>query len=97
MRESHFNQLEFLKQKQYGIMNNKCPCVECICKPICEGKSFSDLMGSCKLVSKYYYMGETENHYNRLKIIMINLKPSWENIVNLKTDKDNNYQMSPNK
>lgn len=57
---------------------NKCPCIKCICLPICGGKSFSDLMGSCNLVHDYYYFGTTLKFDDRLKNVISSLKPSWE-------------------
>jgi len=34
-------------------MNNKCPCINCICVPMCKHKFFSELKTQCSLVYDY--------------------------------------------
>lgn len=58
-------------------MSKKCPCIKCICRPMCGGKNFSDLMNKCKLVANYYYLGKTSNFTIRLAIIINILDPVW--------------------
>ena len=36
-------------------MNIKCPCINCICVPMCRHKTFDNLYDSCILVEQYYY------------------------------------------
>jgi len=59
-------------------MSDKCPCIECICQPICGGKSFNDLMNNCKLVYEYYYFATKLMFDDRLKNIINILEPPWK-------------------
>ncbi len=54
---------------------NKCPCTECICRPICYGKSLGYLMRECQLISNYYYSTVTDNLEFLYKTIVEILKP----------------------
>jgi hypothetical protein len=58
-------------------MNDNCPCIKCICLPICGGKSFDILMRDCSLVHDYYYFGTTLKFDDRLKNIVNILDPVW--------------------
>jgi len=51
-------------------MSDKCPCTECICKPICYGKDFSDLIKKCRLITDYYYFEVSGNFESRYKTIV---------------------------
>ena len=33
--------------------NKKCPCIDCICKPICRHKIYDDLFSDCYMVFDY--------------------------------------------
>ncbi len=35
-------------------MKNKCPCVNCVCVPICQNKMWSDLITSCVFIAEYF-------------------------------------------
>lgn len=62
-------------------MSDTCPCIECICRPICNGKTFSNLMGDCQMISDYYYFSRLENFDFRLDTINKNLHPVWNNKI----------------
>lgn len=34
-------------------MEDKCPCENCICIPICHSKEYTSLIDQCSLVTKY--------------------------------------------
>jgi len=41
------------------MTKNKCPCIDCICVPICKGKMYSALFAECSLIEQWiplYYM-----------------------------------------
>jgi hypothetical protein len=65
-------------------MSNRCPCIECICVAICNGKTFSNLMSECRLVADYYYLARSECFRSRLETIINVIHPSWEKSVTLK-------------
>ena len=54
---------------------NKCPCTECICRPICYEKDLDNLMKKCKLIYNYY-LAVSENFEFRYNTIVEILKPS---------------------
>jgi len=62
-------------------MSNKCPCTKCICKAICIGKCFSNLMSECQIIANYYYFSRLENFDFRLESIVKSLNPVWENKI----------------
>ena len=62
-------------------MNNTCPCIDCICKAICIGKCFGDLMGDCQILSDYYYFSRLENFDLRLETIVKTLNPTWKDKI----------------
>jgi len=59
-------------------MNNKCPCVDCICKPICSGKEFGDFIIDCQLIADYYYFSTSEDFEARQKTIVEIVNPPWK-------------------
>ena len=41
---------------------NKCPCKDCLCKPMCQNKYYYDLFEECSLVNEFLpYPGSLEN------------------------------------
>lgn len=54
---------------------NKCPCIECICKPMCYRKHFNHLINDCYLISNYYYFSKWGNFEKRLKTIVEIINP----------------------
>jgi len=65
-------------------MNNICPCIDCICRAICSGKTFSNLMGNCQMISDYYYFSSLETFDVRLDAIKKPLILYGENNLILK-------------
>ena len=41
--------------------DKNCPCIDCLCIPICKQKSDFDLFEDCKLLSKYCTYGTIDN------------------------------------
>jgi hypothetical protein len=41
-------------------MNNKIPCINCLCIPICKNKSLPKLLNDCNLAWLFVYMNNTE-------------------------------------
>jgi hypothetical protein len=62
----------------------KCPCINCICVPICKHKEYTDVFEKCSLLlayePKYYTLSGRD--INRMEQIEQNLKPSlWSYVV----------------
>jgi hypothetical protein len=34
----------------------KCPCEGCICRPICRGRDYTDIVQKCSIVYDYLYL-----------------------------------------
>ena len=62
--------------------NNKstehCPCIKCICKPICKHKSYTHLFKECILLSRYIsnYGNKHERNHLLISILQESLKPT---------------------
>ncbi len=37
------------------MVNNKCPCKDCICVPVCKHKVYNILVSGCQIVKKELY------------------------------------------
>jgi hypothetical protein len=48
-----------------------CPCIDCICIPMCRNKTYTDLLTDCILIENY----RSTNGDNRIKTIEHILKP----------------------
>ena len=43
--------------------NTTCPCLNCICMPVCRHKMYPDLMKNCELVDTYVTAPEIDKSY----------------------------------
>lgn len=62
-------------------MSDKCPCINCICVPICRNKLYGYLFRDCALVSEYvvnYLVVRERNVDNMTEIVKV-LKPVYWN------------------
>ena len=35
------------------MTNQKCPCIDCVCIPICRHRSFSEMLTRCSIIHEY--------------------------------------------
>ncbi len=58
-------------------MSNKCPCINCVCVPVCRNKLYTYLFKDCALVRKYVinYSVVRKRHIENMKEIVKVLKP----------------------
>ena len=46
------------------------PCYDCICFPMCLGKTMNDLLNGCCLIGDYIRCGEDDNHVEKLSRLL---------------------------
>ncbi len=60
-------------------MNEKCPCIKCICMPICRTKNYTNLM-KCTLVHSYVYdrlCKDDRLYTDRMRSVLVALEALW--------------------
>ncbi|MHA1972863.1 MAG: hypothetical protein ACTSW1_07715 [Candidatus Hodarchaeales archaeon] len=50
------------------MTNIKVPCKDCICKPICANKTYSDLLVQCSTITNHLYQMTDEPYYSGKKV-----------------------------
>ena len=58
-----------------------CPCINCVCMPICRHKHYILLFESCELLMKYepHYIAPAMRRVHRIRVIQQTLNPtSWK-------------------
>jgi len=49
----------------------ECPCTDCICVPVCQNKTWAELVTSCIFICEYFRDHEKDIQNNGVKIINI--------------------------
>lgn len=59
---------------------SECPCINCVCIPICRCKFYSGLLNDCELISRHTWSEATSSRRFAYRIIIRDvLKPTeWE-------------------
>jgi len=58
------------------ILKVPCPCIECICVPICRHKNYQDLILQCIIVHDILLKGTTERFIKLVRQVEEHLHPS---------------------
>ena len=64
------------------MTDTKCPCIECICVPVCKNKDYAQLLRDCSTVRHLLYVNgiakpgnRTYNFHRILKDVSFNVTP----------------------
>ena len=60
---------------------DKCPCIDCICIPVCRNREYWQLFKNCSLIEEYipnYGSHITRDYQKVMKLQSILNPPTWE-------------------